>query len=255
MTSARRSSRESARRDSALARYWVTTRRPLQILVFLLPLVLLYELALVSVLRSESVNIDAHRRLREFFESLGLYPAGLYLPGVLLVVVLLIWHLLAREKWTIDWKALGGMAIESMVLVLPLFVFSQVIARLAVGAWMVEDPSDISRYSLLTRLSISIGAGLYEELIFRMLIIALVHAILVDVAQQKESVGATVGVMLSAILFTIYHPNLTGPRMLFFFIAGIYFGLIYLWRGFGIVVATHALYDIATVMTLPDSSG
>lgn len=236
-----------------LARYWVATRRPLQILVFLLPLVLVYEVALVSVLRSESVNIDAHRRLREFFEALGLYPAGMYLPGVLLIVVLLIWHVLAREKWTVDWKALGGMAVESALLVLPLFVFSQMIARFAVPAIMLDDPSDIGRYSLLARLSISIGAGLYEELIFRMLIIAVVHAILVDVAKQKESVGATVGVLLSAILFTVYHPNLTGPRIAFFFIAGVYFGLIYLWRGFGIVVATHAIYDIVTVLTLPET--
>lgn len=214
----------------------------------------MYEVALVSVLRSESVNIDAHRRLREFFESFGLYPAGMYLPGVVLLVVLLVWHLLAREKWTIDARALGLMAIESALLVLPLFVFSQIIARFTVPALMLsDDPTNISRYSVLARLSISVGAGLYEELIFRMLVIAVIHAIVVDVAKQKEVVGATIGILISAILFTVYHPHLTTTRTAFFFVAGCYFGLIYIWRGFGIVVATHAIYDIITVLTLPDT--
>ena len=32
--------------------------------------------------------------------------------------------------------------------------------------------------------------------------------------------------------------------LLFFAVAGLYFSIIYVFRGFGIVVATHALYDI-----------
>lgn len=232
------------------ARYWLLSRRPLQILVFLLPLVVAYEVALISVLRAEAVNIEAHKQLRRVFEAFGIYPAGWYLPGLLLVIVLLVWHLLTRERWRIDGRALGLMLIESIVLVFPLFMLSQAVGHLAAAA--VEGATDIGQYSVTTRLAISIGAGLYEELIFRMLIIAVIHAIMVDVAKASERWGAAAGVVLSAVLFTIYHPDLTAPRVVFFFLAGLYFGVIYLWRGFGIVVATHALYDVVTVLTMSD---
>ena len=45
-------------------------------------------------------------------------------------------------------------------------------------------------------------------------------------------------------------------RLTFFFAAGLYFGLIYMFRGFGIVVGVHAVYDIITVLPrLADSRG
>ena len=57
---------------------------------------------------------------------------------------------------------------------------------------------------------------------------------------------------LGAIAFAGYHPlhdaqgALVAQRAVFYLGAGVYFGVVYLKRGFGVVVATHALYDIAT---------
>ena len=63
---------------------------------------------------------------------------------------------------------------------------------------------------------------------------------------------------ISAVLFALYHPLKTGAGVLeirraaFFLLAGVYFGVLYVVRGFGIAVATHALYDIAVVVLLTD---
>ena len=49
--------------------YWTVSRRPLQILLFLLPLIIAYEIALAVVLQREGgvfTNL-AHKRLLEFF--------------------------------------------------------------------------------------------------------------------------------------------------------------------------------------------
>ena len=55
-------------------------------------------------------------------------------------------------------------------------------------------------------MSISIGAGLYEELLFRMMLIAVLHTLLVDVGKLASPVGATIAVVISAAAFTAYHP-------------------------------------------------
>src|SRR5690606_28441143 len=106
------------------------------------------------------------------------------------------------------------------------------------------------------RLTISIGAGLYEELLFRMIAIAALHLVFVDLARLSESMGRVLAVGLSAAAFAVYHDlsssggALDPARVLFFLCAGVYFGAIYLWRGFGIVVAVHALYDVLVLVLL-----
>ena len=102
--------------------------------------------------------------------------------------------------------------------------------------------------------AISVGAGLYEELVFRMMLIAVIHTLLVDLAGLRPRTGTGLAILISAVAFTWYHPLtdaagvVSAPRIAFYFLAGLYFGLVYVWRGFGIVVAVHALYDIITVV-------
>jgi len=51
----------------------------------------------------------------------------------------------------------------------------------------------------------SVGAGIYEELFFRLVGIALLHALLVDLLKLPEHWGAIAAVMLSAVAFALYH--------------------------------------------------
>ena len=59
------------------------------------------------------------------------------------------------------------------------------------------------------KLAVSIGAGLYEELVFRMLLIAFIHTVVCNVFKQSNLAGITAGILISAILFALYHdlPN------------------------------------------------
>jgi hypothetical protein len=74
--------------EEGLAAYPGLSRRPLQILVFLLPLVIAYEIGLAVVLRSSDgvLTNKAHEAILRFFEIFGL-PAtgGLYLGGAAIV--------------------------------------------------------------------------------------------------------------------------------------------------------------------------
>ena len=110
---------------------------------------------------------------------------------------------------------------------------------------------------MFEKISVSIGAVLYEELLFRMIIIACIHTLVCNLFKRSEIAGLTIGVVISAILFALYHDlpdtgSMSASNLFFLFIAGLYLGFLYVIRGFGIVAATHAAYDVVAI-TLPAS--
>lgn len=260
--------------------YWGRSRRPLTVLAFLLPLILAYEAGLAFLLSDHEhgsvVTVEAHRRLLEFLAWFGIDArGGLLLGGVVILVVLLVWHVLERHAWRIEWRDLPLMGMESIILVLPMLGIARVAgqatdagpgadaamtAMSALAGGVAGSGADAAgafqSMDLTGRLAISLGAGLYEELLFRMVLIALAHAVVVDLAKGPNWLGWLVGIVISAAAFTAYH-DLHGPdgelmmtRAAFFAAAGLYLGLLFAARGFGIVVAAHALYDIAVAVML-----
>jgi hypothetical protein len=241
----------------ALESYWARSQRPLHVLVFLLPLVIVYEIGSVVFLtdpRTQTqIGVAANRLFSDFFSLFG--PAAAFLPGVALLVVLLVWHVLSRDRWSVEPKTLGGMLIESLAWTMPLLVLAAASSH-AKAVLAVPAPGGVGALSGLSigaEMTIAVGAGLYEEMLFRLVGLALLHFILVDLIGLTERVGAAVAVVLAALAFAVYHqPQLPAqwPDFLFYTVAGIYLGSVYVMRGFGIVVATHAVYDVAVLSVL-----
>lgn len=236
---------------------WLSAR-PLNVLVFLLPLLLLYEIGSVLYLtdptRHTVETIRAHRLLDGIFSAFGV--SGFFLPGLLIIVVLLLWHVLERDRWKVRADVLVKMLGESAVWTLPLLVLWQIVATAAPAKELAgAEPTNIVAMSMPARLTISIGAGLYEELLFRLAGIAVVHAIAADIAKLRPSTSAVVSVVGTALAFAMYHvtpgAGVDWVVFVFHFLAGLYLGWLYVWRGFGIVVATHAFYDVVVLVLLP----
>ncbi len=243
-----------ARKDES---YTALSDRPLHVLVFLLPLIALYEVGLAFFLSSPDgtfrETILAHNTLSRFFQTFG--PGSLYLPGIALIVVLVVWHLIRRDRWSIRTSVLFGMAAESVLWMFPLLVFGLIMSMEAALA-----TTGGSGDSWQAKATLSIGAGLYEELLFRLLMLTALHAILHDVLGMKDQPAAALAVVGSAVAFCMYHgvsPLDTAqlPRTIFYTVAGLYFGVVFLLRGFGIVVATHAFYDLMVLVVVPVLKG
>lgn len=268
MPSAKRPTRKKAgapqpRAPEPTLAYADLSARPLHVLIFLTPLLILYELGSVLYLSNPSTGavetISARRMISTFFEAFGAF--GLYLPGLVLATVLIVWHILRKDRWTIHLPVIPVMAMESIFWTIPLLVVAALIPYFvpAMQLFPCADPgssSEIHRLSREARMTIAIGAGLYEELVFRVVGIALIHLIVVDVLGAKKQAGAIAAVVISALAFALYHDLRTAtgalniPLAVFLFLAGLYFGVLYIWRGFGIVVGVHALYDIVALVLL-----
>ena len=231
--------------------YFARSKKPLHILFFLAPLIVAYEIGAAVFLASDTSaitqDIRAHRLLADFFEAFGV--GGFYLPGVALTVVLLLWHVLARHQWKVLPGTLVGMLLESAMWTLPLIVLAQFVVAAPASAAAValaESGGSLHDLPLAARATIALGAGLYEELLFRLVAITLVHLLLADVIRMPSRWADILAVVAAAAAFGVYHDD--HANLAFYFIAGVYFGGLFIARGFGIAVATHAVYDLVALL-------
>jgi membrane protease YdiL (CAAX protease family) len=108
----------------------------------------------------------------------------------------------------------------------------------------------VAALDLPTQLVISLGAGLYEELAFRVLLVGALLRVFTALLPAGRSVGTVLAVVLSALIFSAFHyigslgDTFTVPSFTFRAIAGVAFSVLYVTRGFGIAAWTHALYDL-----------
>jgi membrane protease YdiL (CAAX protease family) len=93
-----------------------------------------------------------------------------------------------------------------------------------------------------------LGAGIYEELLFRLILLSLVLWLL-HWSKLPRWAQILLAVVITSLLFSAAH--YVGGRepilwfsFVFRFLAGVFFALLFLCRGFGIAVGAHAGYDI-----------
>ena len=251
---------DNSTKRSGSGNYIELAKKPLHTLLFLLPLILFYELGSTFFL-SEHVagqveTIRAYRIIGDVFRFLGATgsPVMERVPSVLIVVTLAAWHILNRDTTRIKPKALLGMALESFLWAVPLIVLLQLATGIAGGLMAPVAEVGTGQLASLPTSSlavISVGAGLYEELLFRLIGITALHLLIVDFFGAKDKHGTALAIGIVAIAFALYHDRNDTAAVVTYLCAGVYFGFVFVSRGFGIVVATHALYNLAVTIVLP----
>ena len=145
-----------------------------------------------------------------FFEGqlLDISLQALLLPLVLLLAI----HIVGRHPWRFDAFVLPGMLGESLLWTIPLFVFDHVLQTARLVATVAQD----RRAVWFDEVVLSLGAGLYEELVFRLICITALAIVFVDLFKLPRSVAAVAVMILSAGLFAAHHhhpdPGRQDPR-------------------------------------------
>ena len=227
--------------------YWAQSRQPLAALVFIAPLLVTYETGLL-VLGRYSVQNGADAWLRALLNFLGF--SQYFLLPILIVCILLGWHYTTRQSWQLSRGLLWAMAGEclAMAICLRLLVELQRLASQAAAEALRMELSSTIREGVGRAIGF-LGAGIYEELLFRLIMLSLLAWGLkrLGVAGGKRMV---IAVLLTSLLFSAAHyvgpygEALEGFSFLFRFLAGIFFSVLFVYRGFGIAAGTHAGYNI-----------
>ncbi len=213
--------------------YWRLSSRPLHTLVLITPLVVLYEIGsflyLTDTAKHETTTIRAKNILEVFFANFGV--AAVFASAAALAMVggvLLIMHIMSKQSWRIRWTVVLGMVLEAGLWALPLVVFGAIFKRAAamISTAVQQGPATIlplmqggaaggagagadhalREMPTMAKATIALGAGIYEELLFRLIGIALLHFVAKDILQAKESVARAIAVVGTAVAFAAYHP-------------------------------------------------
>jgi Type II CAAX prenyl endopeptidase Rce1-like len=238
----------------AVSSYWRQSRRPLASLAFVVPLLLLYEGG-VLVLGPQAVRNGADVWLRQILDTLG-FTQYFLLPA-LTVGLLLAWHHLARDRWKVSAVVLYVMFAECAVLGLFLLCVARVEGVVAQFTnWSDAEPVGLAvpwamagRGAFLGSMLGFVGAGVYEEVLFRLMLFP-------PIAMFAKRLGAPSvwrvagAIVLTSLVFAAAHyvgpqgEELEAYTFCFRFTAGAFFATLFVYRGFGVAAGTHALYDI-----------
>lgn len=234
--------------------YFELTRTLTYSLLFALPLLLLYELGTFWLASSDpnALRNGADVLLRSLLAAGGL-QGSMAFTGLLLAISLVL-ILLERRKRRVPLRSgpFVGMAAESVVYAL---LFGTVVGTMTswllggMGTRLSAGEGGLANLSVPQGIVLSLGAGVYEELVFRVLLVGGLWALFRSSGLERTRSGVFAAV-LAALIFSGFH--YIGPygdqwglaSFLFRFVAGLAFSALFLLRGFGITAWTHALYDV-----------
>ncbi|MFB0515781.1 MAG: type II CAAX prenyl endopeptidase Rce1 family protein [Candidatus Neomarinimicrobiota bacterium] len=220
------------------------SRTPWYSLVFILPLVAIYEvLALVVNWESElQLRNGADVLLRQLLGICGLTAP--YIMGLLLAAAVVAAWLWQRQRY--GTTRVAGVHLVAMLAESLLWAGVLLVSLSAVDQLLIVATSD----TVLRTAFLAVGAGIYEEGVFRLVLISGTAMFFQRVMNWQRQVAWGVAIGLAAVLFSLFH--YVGPAGEIFTwnsfgyrsVAGVILGLLFTLRGFGITVYAHTVYDL-----------
>ena len=220
------------------------TRSPLYSFLFTLPLFIIYEIGLL-LSTSEDLSYlrnGADALMRTMLSVFGI--TGLFWIGGIFLVGFLTIYFLQKYSWDeyeIKSRYFLSMVLESTIWSYLLFIFMSNMHILL----MVTNG-----HRVIQNVTLAIGAGIYEEMLFRVVLIFLFNYIFALVFKWNNYLKLGISIVFASVFFSLFH--FIGEFSDYFsfnifmirFLAGIALGILYYFRGFGITAWTHSLYDL-----------
>ncbi|HEY4100324.1 MAG TPA: CPBP family intramembrane glutamic endopeptidase [Gemmatimonadales bacterium] len=236
--------------------YYVYSRSPRYSILFAAPLLAAYEVLAwaLSDPAAPGVRNGADVMLKAPFARLA-GANGVIAFDVLLVtfgawLVIRDWR---RNRGPLKPAIFAGMFAESVILAVVVGVLLRYATAALLHYFVLAAP--IKGLDIKTQLMVSLGAGIYEELLFRVILVGGLSLVATRVFGWKARGAGVFAAVLSALLFSSFHyigaygDTLKVSSFLFRFLAGLVFSTLYLMRGFGITAWTHSLYDIIVTVS------
>lgn len=237
--------------NKTIRAYFNDSRAHRYSILFALPLLLGYE-ALAAMLAQPGqgeLRNGADALFRAAFTAVAgnrgpvIFMAAVSLLGVGLVVRDL------RKSNGLRPMIFIGMLAESVVLALVFGVVVGLVTAQLLGSLHALSLGPVTELSWSSRLMLSLGAGLYEELFFRVVLVTALAAGARVVLGLGTRGAGFLAAFVGAFIFSAFH--YIGPfgdewklqSFVFRMLSGLAFSGLYLLRGFGITAWTHALYD------------
>jgi hypothetical protein len=230
---------------------------PLTSLLLVFPLFLAYQIGVLLMPSTyNGADLITSQMLRLLHGNASLY----LLINVGLAAALLILMMVLRRKNSFDPRLFVPVLLESAIYALTMgslicFVMVDLLHVdpkmwiAAAGHWLPSLATGPEQAEPAAKLVLSLGAGVHEELVFRLLMVGGGTWFLTQVLGVNRWVSIVSAMLISSLLFSAAHHIIGGEpfRMgafVYRVLCGLVFATIFQTRGFAVAVYTHALYDI-----------
>ena len=219
-----------------------------------LPLFLMYEVGvLFTSAGTGAIRVGADVWLKSLLAAVGL-SGWAALGGVVLILGAVVVWAERRRRPPLRPSYFGGIVAESLLYAVVLALVVGTAVGLLFNGWAAPPAmmQAADGFSLPLKLALSIGAGLYEELVFRVLLVGGLFLILHKLMPQRAG-AYLLAAFVGAAIFSFVH--YLGPfgdpfalsSFTFRFLFGLALNAVFLLRGFAVAAWTHALYDVLVV--------
>jgi len=219
------------------------------LLVF--PLFLVYQ---VGVLALPEVHNGADLVTTELL-SLLRGQVGIYiLVNLVLALAFVITIVVLRKKNEFEMRSFIPVVVESGIYALFMGSLIVFVMQNVLHIPPTLSTSGPEHVGALGKIILSFGAGVHEELVFRLIMVSGFTAVGTHIFGWKRFASVAFAFIFSSVLFSAAHHIIGGePWRIGVFtyriLCGLVFATIFQFRGFATGVYTHALYDIF-VLTL-----
>ncbi len=246
------------------AGYLDRTRQPWACILFVVPLLIAYEVGLYAISpMPDEARTGADAWLRTAFVRGGV--AFSFAAPLLILVGLGLWSWLAPPRAVVDplgvWVGMvgesalfAGLLFGLVQLAFPLLAYGGGLLQDSLGRFLEVSPGQPpeATWGMILRY---VGAGIYEETIFRLVGFSLLRFLFLA-GDLRPSWADGLAAILSSLLFAAAHHWGSGQEhidvtvFLYRALAGLYFAGVFRTRGFGIAVGAHAGYDVLVGLVL-----
>ena len=230
--------------------YFLQTRSSFYSFLFTIPLFFIYEVGILFLSKDDILVVrnGADFLMRSILESFGIF--GLYGLGAIFLIGFIITYIYFfndKSNKSIRADYLFIMIFESVCWALILYFL--------LSKFMLVLMNPIGK-TITQQVTLAVGAGIYEEFLFRVMLISGLTGIIGFVFLWREKVRKAAALIIAAGIFSAFH--FVGDYGDFFsmelfllrFFAGIVLGILYISRGFGITAYAHRIYDLIVLIQI-----
>ena len=242
---------------TALEAYFQKTRSHFFGLLAIFLLLVIYEAGSAKIYADEKVVISnsAEVMMQRFLWFVGIRN-NLFLWAVYILGLAWAFYL-AKKQNLLDFKFvyIPYSIFESTLYAVLVDVIAGQLANRTKVFMMMAPQAEATVAAMSKELTRSIGAGIYEELLFRLILVSLFLVTFqkLEIFGENKILQSALAVALAAALFSGFH-FLGGNEVaafepfIFRFYAGVLLGILFVVRGIGVTSYTHAIYNVLLVL-------
>ena len=218
-------------------------------IIFILPFLFLYELICLFYFRYSDYEIrnTADVIIHDLFYYFGSYSQFAYSISLLLVVLFIYYYNVKKNK------NLNIIPIYLLLIALEGIIYGFILT-MTLNNPEIFNIRDFYQSDLLLSLYLCIGAGVWEEILFRLIIYNLCLLSLFKILFKKSGFfNIFISIFFCSFLFSLFHyiganGDIFNISSFYYrFIGGLYLTTLYHYRGFGVASMAHLSYDFILV--------